>query len=246
MPGSSNNSSFIPKRGTQKRKRRVRNGNIYVLTIVSYVVLFSTLAASAGVFIYSQIIQEQLLVEIQLMNEATSSFEEADMLKVQEFDTRLRQAHQRLNNSVSILSILSAIESATIDTVRFDDLQISREFDNELIVQATVQTDTFDSSIFQRGIYTDNPVVEAIEIDDIVIRETTSNTGAVGQSLSFVANIAVPLSAVPYKATSDFIQVEPQIQEVESPVEENDGFEGGQDVVDEQVVTEEDNQESDI
>jgi hypothetical protein len=245
MPGSSNNSSFIPKRGTQKRKRRVRNGNIYVLTIVSYVILFAALAASAGVFIYSQIIQEELLVEIQAMNDATSSFDEAEMLKVQEFDTRLRQAHQRLNNSVSIVSILSAIESATIDTVRFDDLKISRRFDNEFVVQGTVQTDTFDSSIFQRGIYSDNPIVDAIEVEDLVIKETTSNTGAVGQSLSFTANIAVPISAVPYEAVSAPISVTP-VEEVVVPVVEEAASTSEDVVVDEGVVDEDDNQETDI
>lgn len=204
MPGSSSsNSSFIPKRGTQKLKRRVRNGNLYILTIFSYIILFTTLVASAAVYIYGEYIHGQLQVEITEMNTAVSNFKEADMQHVQEFDNRLRQAQHRLNNSVSVTSIFAAIESATIDSVRFRDFQLIRDLDNGFIVQANIDTDSFDSSLFQRGVFERNQVIEEVEIDSLVLNESVNESGSsIGQSISLVAKLSVPLSAVPYVGTN--------------------------------------------
>ena len=72
MPGSSNNSSFIPKRGTTKRTRKVRNVNIYIINIASYTLMFAALVAAAGVYFYSNYVKEQLLNETTAMSAAVS------------------------------------------------------------------------------------------------------------------------------------------------------------------------------
>lgn len=223
MPGSSSsNSSFIPKRGTQKLKRRVRNGNLYVLTLFSYIILFTTLVASAGVYVYGEYINGQLQVEISEMNTAVTNFKEAEMQRVQEFDNRLRRAQNRLNNSVSITSIFSAIESATIDSVRFENFKLTRDLDKGFVVQASLETDGFDSSLFQRGVFERNPVVEEVEIDSIVLNESVNESGSsIGQSVSFVANLAVPLSAVPYVVSVN--SVSSPIVVTEAPVAVGNG-----------------------
>ena len=199
MPGSSSNSSFIPKRGTTKRTRKVRNANIYILSIASYVLLFASIAASAGVYFYSDIVSNQLDNEIIEIGKAVEGFKEADMKRVEEFDVRLRQANQRLNNSASVLAVLSAVESAIIDTVRFNNFSLTRNLDGGYIGLATIETDTFDSSMFQRDVFGDREVVEAIEISNVALTQSINESNqSVGQSVSFVASLAVPLSAVSY------------------------------------------------
>ncbi len=235
MPGSSNNSSFIPKRGTTKHTRKVRNANIYILNILSYVLLFAALAASAAVYFYSNYVNDQLNSEIATMSDAVGNFKEADMKRVQEFDVRLQQATQRLDNSVSIISVLKAIESAVVDTVRFRSFSLIRNLDEDFIVQAVVDTDTFDSSIFQRNTFSGNATVEAVEVDNVVLQQMDGGSGqSTGQSVSFVVNLAFPLSSVPYQApaTKPIVlesvpipevvdeEVEPEAEEV---VEETEG-----------------------
>lgn len=203
MPGSSNNSSFIPKRGTSKRTRKVRNLNIYILNILSYVVFFAALLAAAGVFFYSGYVREQMNNEVATMNSAIGNFKEADMQRVQEFDVRLRQANHRLNHSASVVRILEGIEENIIDTVRFESLSLTRDFDDNYVIEVTADTDTFDSSIFQRDtLLKKDELVKGLEVSEFTLRTLVSEEGQIsGQTVSLVANILVPLTAVPYEPT---------------------------------------------
>ncbi len=221
MTGPSNNSSFIPKRGTSKRKRKVRKGNIYVLTIVASVILFATLLASAGVYLYQQYVTNQLQNEIAQMNAAVSDFKEADMQRVQEFDVRLRQANQRLENAASVSAILDSLEASVIDTVRLSGLSISRNIDENFIVEADIETDTFDSTIFQRGIFIRGEVIDIVEVTDVNLTEVTAadSSTVLQQSVFFNTKLSVPLTAVLYQPPQQVnspLPVLPPVAEVEA------------------------------
>ena len=60
MGGSSDTNSFIPKRGPVKRQRRAGSRQIYLFTVISYVLFSATLVASVGVFLYERYIEDQL------------------------------------------------------------------------------------------------------------------------------------------------------------------------------------------
>lgn len=227
MPGSSNSSSFIPKRGTKKHTRKIRNLNIYILTVISYVLFFAALAASAAVFFYSRSITGQLNNEIATMSAAVSNFKEADMQRVDIFDVRLRQANQRLNNSASVTQILTEVESAVIDTVRLTKFSLERNFDEGYIVQAEAETDIYDSAIFQRDILEEYDVVEEIEIRDVALRQISGEQEQIaGQSISLQALLSIPLEAVAYSVDETGMST--------TPVE----VLGGDEVVDEVETTE--------
>lgn len=211
MASSPNNSSFIPKRGTTKRTRKVRNGNVYILTIISYVAIFSALLAAGSIFLYQGYVQKQLQTEITSINAEVRGFKEADMQKVQEFDVRLRQANSRLDNAVSVTRILSALEVSVIDTVRLASLEIKRKMDNNFIVEAEVETDTFDSTIYQQGIFARGEGIEIVEIDDVSLTEVTTSEsgGELRQSVTFVTKLAVPLEAVLYQVPTTIVDQSP-------------------------------------
>lgn len=205
MPGSSsNNNSFIPKRGTTGgAKRKAVSRQVYIFTISSYVLLFATLLATGGIFLYENHLKSQRDEAISQLHTDITSFSRADMEELQMFDRYLAQAYGRLNKSVSMASIFSAIEAATIDTVMIDALELEREDDARYLLSATVKTDSFDSTIFQRKVFENNTVVETVVVDEV--RAAASQ--AEGQSglsdstnarLTFTAELGVPLSAVPY------------------------------------------------
>jgi hypothetical protein len=197
MDGSSSNSSFIPKRGTSKHKRRVRSGNVYILTLISYVLLFGALIASGAVFFYASIMNGQLQDEITAMNQAVNEFNQADLLQVQQFNDRLIQVENRLNNAGSVLTILEAIEASTIDTVRISSLDLQRQYDEQYVIETQIETDTFDSAIFQRRISQGNPLVGETEYTDVTLQVSTNEDSAtIGQALALTALIAVPVGAV--------------------------------------------------
>lgn len=196
MPGSSD-ASFIPKRGTNKRSKKAAKNRVYLFTLVSYILLFTTLIATAGVYFYNRYVDQQLQVAIADLNTEISSFKQADMERVQAFDLRLRQAKDRLDNSVSVSSIFEALESATINTVRIADLSIKRNADTEFELDASIETNTFDSSLFQRGVFERNKVVESIEIENIDIQKDIDGLAS-DSKVFFTAKLTVPVGVIPF------------------------------------------------
>ena len=141
------NSSFIPKRGPVKKRRRSATKQVYVFTIISYVAIFAAVIGSAGVYFYSEYVNSQLAAEVTELNKEMSSFNNVDMQRVKDFDVRLSQAGERLNNSASIIAILNALEGYTVDTITFLSLSLKRAEDTEFALNVDMKTDSFDSTI---------------------------------------------------------------------------------------------------
>ena len=246
MPSSSDNS-FIPKRGPVKRKQSGSSRQVYIFTYVSYILMFSTLLATGGVFLYGQYIDRQLDEEIAALNTEIGSFSGENLAKVTEFDLRLQQADYRLQNSVSVASVFEALQSATIDTVQIEKLNLTRENDEKFVLDASILTDSFDSTIFQRGVFGRSDVIS----DEVAIENVNTNTqsnldtgGSVVSSrpvVNFSAVLEVPLDTVPYVPT------EPQSNqqlELSQPVVETFEEEAGTSTQAENETLEETNPDS--
>jgi hypothetical protein len=200
MPGSSSNASFIPKRGTTNRRNKSRSGRVYLLTIISYVLIIATLIASAGIFFYERYVTKMLQKEISTMNAEVNDFKQADLEQVQEFDRRLKIAKKRIEYTVSLASIFDAIEVATIQTVQLKSLQLLRDKDERIVLEAEIVTDNFDSSLFQRSVFESNSVIQEVEVKNLTLGITREEdeVSTSRKTVSFTARLAVPLGAVPY------------------------------------------------
>lgn len=196
------NNSFIPKRGPVKQKRKNATRQVYIFTYISYILTFATLLGAGGVFFYDKYVERQLNEEIAALNQEIDSFSHTDMRRVTEFDQRLQQANSRLDASVSISSLFTALEAATVDTVKVLNLNLSRVIDDKISLNVAVETDSFDSTIFQRGVYTRNQLVSDVEISNVL--RAAQQVGGVdtttGRSVvTFQALLSVPVSAIPYQ-----------------------------------------------
>jgi hypothetical protein len=201
MKGSSDNS-FIPKRGASKRKQTGGSRQIYIFTYISYILMFATLLSSGGVYLYQQYINNQLDIAVEALNSEIGSFSQADMERVTQFNLRLAQAQDRLENSMSVTAVFEALQAATIDTVQINSLAMEREDDDRIVIEAMIQTDSFDSTIFQRGVFLRNGIIQDVEITDVK-DSVAIETGERAQEsnarpiVSFQASLAVPLEQIP-------------------------------------------------
>jgi hypothetical protein len=201
MSDPSNNNSFIPKRGPAQKRRSGGTRKVYAFSIISYTLVFATLVGSAGVFLYDRLIQSELDQAVAELDQAIQDFSNDDMIRVAEFDSRLSLANLILDQSVSILPVFSALERSTINTVWLRSLNMERE-DDSLQFSLAVETDTFDSTIFQRGRLVDADIINNIELSGInrgvSASENNEDTAPGGTVVSFTANLDVPLSAIPF------------------------------------------------
>lgn len=203
------NNSFIPKRGPVKRGQGSGARQVYIFTLISYILMFATLLSTGGVYLYGKHIDKELEKAIVALNAESKNFSVSDMQEILDFDLRLNQAQDRLNNSVSIVSVFDALEAATIDTVKISSLDLQREKDDKFTLTAAIETDSFDSTIFQRGEYQRNETIESVLISDVVMTsEVPGSEGGAAPSeslVSFTAKLEVPLSSVPYEEKKNTI-----------------------------------------
>lgn len=203
-------SSFIPKQGPAKRSRQVVSRQVHVFTVISYVLFFGALAASAGVFLYSRHIDNQLRQEVVALDSAIANFSNEKMDQVTAFNLRINQAQARIENSVSAVSIFESLEDSTAQAVEINSLTLKRVEDEKFLLTAEINTDTFDSALFQRGLYERNSVIETVAFEDVGLNKNDGEDGALISGVSFKAELQVPLSAVPYITDSMFVPVTEQ------------------------------------
>ncbi len=197
------NTSFIPKRGPVKRARQTASRQIHLLSIFSYVLFTATLVATVGVFFYSKHIDGQRRELVAEVNAAVESFNDAEMKRVLEFDSRLRQAQQRLNSTVAMSKIFDdALEQATVQSARVSRLEVTRQGDTQFDIEAEIEAESFDVALFQRGVYEKNPLIDSVKVSDVELLGSGAEEGTplpgVMQAIKFRANLMIPLSAVPY------------------------------------------------
>lgn len=216
MP-SNPNTSFIPKQGPVRRPRQTASRSVHLFSVISYIALISTMVASVGSFFYAKHIDKQLENKVQELSQAIGGFNEEDMEDVREFNIRLSQARERLDNGASVRAVFESIEDATAASVSLASLKMERFDDNNLVVKAEVQTDNFDSSLFQRGVFERSSVVESVEVKELkIVERSESEDGPIESGVTFMAEITVPVSKVPNTPTQNTVT---QTEEVlETPV----------------------------
>jgi hypothetical protein len=214
MPGSQN-TSFIPKHTPSQTERKNSPRQLFIGTLIVRVGFFAVLIASIGVFAYERRLEKQLGQEVSNFNQAASSFEvdEAKLQAVVSMDKRLIQANNRLKSSVSIVALLRALEVSTIETVQIKSLELTRENDATILLAAEIDTDTFDSVIFQRAVLEGSEVLGAAEIQDVTIQnlgpidDTRDISDSVG--ISFNAEIAIAPKTIAPQLTQDQVFTTP-------------------------------------
>jgi hypothetical protein len=203
-------SSFIPKQGPAKRSRQVVSRQVHIFTVLSYVLFFGALIASAGVFIYAKHIDSKLREEVVALDTAIANFSNEKMEQVKAFNIRINQAQARIENSVSAVSIFESLEDSTAQAAALDSLNLKRVEDDKFLVTAEINTDNFDSTLFQRGLFERNPIIESVAFEDVSLKKEGGEDEKTTSGVSFKAELEVPLSAVPYTPDSTFIPVTDQ------------------------------------
>lgn len=178
---------------------------IFLLTIVSYSLIFAALLAAGSSFLYRNYVTTIMEEEVRLLNAEIATFEVSKLGVISDYDLTLKRATDRLDHTASILSLLNEIESATAEPVFIESFAVTRLGDSFLEVNAKVVTQSFDSAIFQRALLEDNEdIFGSFEITDVtastpVVEDLTILTGEEElPQVTFSLVAQVPIEAVPY------------------------------------------------
>jgi len=218
MPPNASQSSFIPKRGPAQAKRRKPAKRIFLFSLISYSLIFASLLAAGGSYLYKNYMTSLLQNEVVLLDSEIDTFSVADLSVVAEFDLTLKRAADRIDHSASIVTVLDAIDSVTALPVQIVELDLTRSGDQELVVVANIATQSFDSAIFQRqllvvgGDLFTNVVIEDVAVS-VASAEDELQT-SVSQPITFTATLSAPIEVLPYRQTP----VEPVVDVPSIPI----------------------------
>lgn len=211
------NSSFIPKQGPAKRRKSTSTRQVYFFTLISYAVLLASFIAAGGVFFYDRYVNAQLDQQVAVLNGEIGIFNEADMQRVLEFDRRLNQAQNRLSNSTSIVSVFEALEDSVTNDIQIDTLSIERKGDETYKLSATIVTDSFDATIFQRGIFQSSNIISSVDIADVNTADLSDGEEFIPR-VNFTADLEIPLNDVPFVPGSSGFSNPPPVIPTPAPI----------------------------
>ncbi len=162
-------SSFIPKRNPINRPKSVRRYNLVIIPVISYTLFMSSLIAAGVLFIYQIRVDSQLNAAVQNLKDQIGNFNDADLNRVIDFDQRLELANKMVTSHVSLVSLLSILETVTAETIQFKNLNIVRKDDHTLGVTAALVTSSLDGALFQRATYDASSLITATKLAGITL-----------------------------------------------------------------------------
>lgn len=226
MPGSSN-TSFIPKRNPAQKERQGVKRQVFVGTFIIRILFFASLLAAAGVFIYEMQLKKAVSSEVAALDAAIGTFNEAEMQRVLQTDARLKQADARFEAAASIAAILRALERSTVGSIQVSQLNIERVESSSYAVEVDMDTETFDTVLFQRSLLEESDTFTVSEIKDLAVvtappvnglYDIEVNPDGDSEGISFKALLTVATDDVPHSATQQSAPVVvPAVIPVDAP-----------------------------
>jgi hypothetical protein len=206
MPPSTSQSSFIPKRGAARTRRRKAPRQIFLFSILAYSLIFAALLAAGASYLYKNYLTSQMQSEITILNNEINTFSVGDLSRVSEFDLTLKRSTDRFANSASIASVLQAVDDAVVQPIQIESLSVERLSDASVVVVLQATTETFDGALFQRKILNTNQnLFSAVNIDKVSVGSSdvgqSEESTDIKKAVTFTVTLEVPVSLVPYRAT---------------------------------------------
>ncbi len=156
---NSQGTSFIPQRPSKGKVNTRRVRKIYVLSYISYILFFGAVLAACGVFFLNLSLDAQLEKQKELLSAERDQFNQGEIESIRELEKRINLAQERLDNHISVFSILEALEKSAVQSILYVQFDYKRLNDGAPVITFVGNTDRFDSVLFQREMLESNPVL---------------------------------------------------------------------------------------
>jgi len=126
-------TSFVPKK-TLVARGAIQGGSNVINPFLSLgiIIFFMTSALAGGAFLYKALLQKQIVGEKAELIKARAAFQEQTVMEWKRRDNRIKVANELLGIHKVVSPIFSILETATLRTTRFVDLQFTSADDGTL------------------------------------------------------------------------------------------------------------------
>jgi hypothetical protein len=186
-------TSFIPKKPIIE-KRATSSRPVGIFTIISFLIFFSILVASAGLYLYKGIITKKISSMKTSLELSKHKFEDTKISQLQLLDRRLRGSTDILSKHISVVPIFKVLESVTMKNIRYTKFSytVNTEKETKINVKLSGQADGYRPIALQSDLFTTKG---KSLIDPVFSNLVLNDKGSVMFELSF----SVDPSFVNYK-----------------------------------------------
>lgn len=160
--------SFIPRRTPTAPKKQRNARSIGVFGYLSYILFFGSILLSMGMFVVSQQVQSTLQEKQTELTSIKDQFQQSEMDRIREYENFLEQTTAVFGRSISIGQLFTAIEGSVVKSAFLTEMTLERTT-SELMLEAAVQSDSFDTALFQRSVYEEFPILTTFTLDNVAL-----------------------------------------------------------------------------
>ena len=172
-------TSFVPKQPVAPSARRQKSGtNLFI--IIGGIVAGLAIVAAAGVFGYEWYLKGARDQKLEALTEAQRSVDIDTVEGFIRLKNRLNTAETMLNQHIMLSEFFDALESKTLQTVRFSGLTVTVAEDRSAEIQMEGVARTFNALAAQSASIAAEKRIKRAIFSDITVNEN----GTVGFSLN--------------------------------------------------------------
>jgi len=143
-------SSFIPRQVAGVTPKTIRQKRVFnIFGFFSVTLLLLSIVAAGGTFLYKNYLERQLAAEKDALQAEYDKFDEAELVSVRTFDTRLDLVAQLLENHVAPSKIFDALEAGTKQSVQYTTFSYERRPSGDITLDIMGITDEFSKVSLQ-------------------------------------------------------------------------------------------------
>lgn len=228
MDGNSQ-TSFIPKKPILNQNSSYADKGVSIVTILAVIIFFGAVALSAGSFLYHSFLEKKLVDKKETLEQAKAGFDLDTIKELKRMDTRIESSKALLDQHIAASAFFDVLETATLKTVRFTDLDIKTQ-NNTSVGGASVSenplvTDTNSTSI-EFKMTGAAKSYNSIALQSDLFSKTKGfiepifsnlNLNEVGE-VAFVVTALLDPQVLRYRTLMGLINPEPAMQDAPAPV----------------------------
>ena len=187
-----------------------RRAPINLLSLIAVVIFIVALAGAGGSFFYQSYLSGRITSDEQSLNLTQGQFDPATINQIIRLDSRLNIAGSLLSQHVALSNLFAALESSTIQTVRFTNFTFALDDQNNLTLTMTGEAVGFSDVALQTAAFNKTPYFKNLTVSGLSLEPT----GAV----SFSVVMTVDQSLLAYTAPTGATVSAPTLSGTTTPV----------------------------
>jgi hypothetical protein len=191
-------TSFIPQRPAHGKAASRKVRKIYVLAYLSYVLFFGALISAGIVFFLGFSLNAQLAERQKQLATERELFNQGDIESIRDLEKRINLARERLDNHVSVLAILEALERSAVQSLAFSGLTYEREGDEFPLVTFSGSSQQFNNILFQREVLSTNPILAGSTFNEVSVDASKTEGQEASSVIQFTLEKKVDTSLIGY------------------------------------------------